>query len=55
MQPQGRQIPVMKPAASLFSRNSRAPTRSFSLSPKRPMGVAARIFSVRAVGVPSSL
>ena len=32
-----------------------APTRSFSLSPKCPMGVAARIFLVRSVGVPSSL
>ena len=28
----------MKPAASLFSKNSSAPTRSFSLSPKCPMG-----------------
>ena len=51
----GRQIPVMNPAASLFSRNSTAPTKSFSLSPKRPMGVLSRMRRVRAVGVPSSL
>ena len=30
---------MMKPAASLFSKNSSAPTRSFSLSPKCPMGL----------------
>ena len=43
----------MKEAASLFSRNKTAPTSS-SASPKRPIGVAARILPVRAVGVPSA-
>ena len=44
----------MKLAASLFSRNSTAPASSVSLSPNLPIGVAARIFPVRAVGVPSA-
>ena len=41
----------MKLAASLFSKNSTAPASSFSESPKRPIGVAARILPVRSVGV----
>ena len=45
--------PVTKDAASLLSRNSNAPSNS-SACPKRPIGVAARIFFVRAVGVPSA-
>ena len=44
----------MKLAARSLTRNSSAPSSS-SLRPKRPMGVAARIFCVRAVGVPSWL
>lgn len=51
----GMHTPVMKLAASLFKRNSTAPASSFSLSPNRPMGVAAKIFPVRGVGVPSGL
>ena len=43
----------MKDAAALFSRNRTAPASS-SASPKRPIGVAARILPVRAVGVPSA-
>ena len=49
----GMTTPVMKEAALLFKRNSSAPSSS-SLSPKRPIGVAARILPVRAVGVPSA-
>ena len=49
----GKTTPVMKEAASLSSRNKTAPTSS-SASPKRPIGVAARILPVRAVGVPSA-
>ena len=51
----GMHTPVIKLAASLFSRKSTAPASSFSVSPKRPMGVAARIFPVRGVGLPSGL
>jgi len=50
----GRTTPVINPAASLFRRNKRLPINS-SDSPKRPIGVAARILPVRGVGVPSSL
>ena len=49
----GMTMPVTKLAAALFSRNISAPTSSSGL-PKRSMGVAARIFPVRGVGVPSS-
>ena len=50
----GRTTPVINPAASLFKRNNKLPINS-SDSPKRPIGVAARILPVRGVGVPSSL
>ena len=47
------QIPVMKEAASGETKNSVAPAKS-STTPNLPIGVAARIFPVLAVGVPSS-
>ena len=50
----GKTTPVIKPAASLFTKNKSPPSNS-SLSPKRPIGVAAKILPVLAVGVPSSL
>ena len=46
-------IPVIKPAASLLSRNMRAPFSSSGL-PNRPMGVAASTLAVLAAGFPSS-
>ena len=49
----GKTTPVIKPAASLLSRN-KSPPSSSSLSPNLPIGVAAKIFPVLAVGVPSS-
>ena len=49
----GRTTPVIKLAAFSLSRKSTAPSSSL-LSPNRPIGVAARILPVRAVGVPSS-
>ena len=48
------QAPLTNPDASSDIRKSSAPTSS-SGWPKRPMGVAARIFPVRAVGDPSGL
>ena len=43
----------MKPAASLLNKNNVAPTKS-SISPNLPIGVAAKILPVLAVGVPSA-
>ena len=50
----GRTTPVIKLAASLLIRK-RSPPSSSHDSPNLPMGVAARILPVRAVGVPSGL
>ena len=50
----GITVPVTKPEAAGSARNLRAP-RSSVASPKRPIGVAARILPVLAVGVPSGL
>ena len=50
----GNTTPVIKPAASLLSENSILPSSSFA-SPNLPIGVAANIFPVLGVGVPSAL
>lgn len=49
----GNTMPVMKPAALSDTRKSTEP-RSSSGSPNLPMGVAAIIFLVLSVGVPSA-
>ena len=49
----GRTTPVMKPAAFSLARKRVAPISS-STSPNLPIGVAAIILPVRAVGVPSA-